>query len=481
MQQMFTGKCQVKIEGTEVEQLGINSMTNSIQNIQEMTFNDRDEFQRKAISEKVITLLQSTIDISPMIIDGGWGAGKTEFCHKLKNLMAEKDTHHLIYIDAFQADHTDEPLMTVLAEVLKLLPEGSERDGFLKKALPAVRYGVKTLAKASIAHLLRQDATSLVDDFEREIQQVADDTINASVESMLKDHVKADESLIALKNALREISEKKPIIIFIDELDRCRPDFAVYMLEIIKHTFDVNGVQFIFITNIHQIKASINHCYGTAVDAHKYLDKFIKFSFSLPNKMKDKSSASMHYYKKLINENSILSQTKLTTNSYLNFVQDIVEVNDISLREIETFIRHAEIYNLLTNEISFSKNSIWGYMLLEILGILLFSLKPDLGKSIINGTADSLDLSKFLGETTPAFLMKDVKKFKETQVINHILRKECLTHSGSQPSGLVTSDSNQLLENTVNTYFQGGIFIHDERYGETISKVFSTLCLYECY
>ena len=79
------------------------------------TFNDRDEFQRKQIAEKAVKILSSDIDISPMVIDGGWGTGKTEFCHKLINLMAEDNTHHLIYVDAFQADHADEPLLTILA------------------------------------------------------------------------------------------------------------------------------------------------------------------------------------------------------------------------------------------------------------------------------------------------------------------------------------------------------------------------------
>ncbi|GEM76156.1 hypothetical protein C1141_10500 [Vibrio agarivorans] len=79
-----------------------------------LTFTERDEFKRKSVAEKVSLLLESPIDVSPMVIDGGWGTGKTEFCHKLINLMMEKDSHHLIYVDAFQADHADEPLLTIL-------------------------------------------------------------------------------------------------------------------------------------------------------------------------------------------------------------------------------------------------------------------------------------------------------------------------------------------------------------------------------
>jgi len=249
--------------------------------ITELTFNERDEFSRKQIAEKAIALLTAEIDISPMVIDGGWGTGKTEFCHKLINLMKESDTHHVIYIDAFKADHANEPLMAILAEVIKVLPSNEAKQGFIKKALPAVRFGLKTAAKAGVSHLLRQDAADVANDFDKEIQKTADKAIDATVESLLKDHVKAEQNLKALQEALRDIAKEKPIVLFVDELDRCRPDFAVDMLEIMKHTFDVEDVNFVLVTNTQQLKASINHCYGSSVDAQRYLDKFLKFSFKL--------------------------------------------------------------------------------------------------------------------------------------------------------------------------------------------------------
>ncbi|TMP83510.1 P-loop NTPase fold protein, partial [Pseudoalteromonas sp. S983] len=247
-----------------------------------LTFDDRDEFKRKGIAEKAISLLQADINISPIVIDGSWGTGKTEFCHKLINLMQGNNSHNLIYIDAFKADHADDPLMTVLAEVIKVLPDDESKQGFMKKALPAVRYGFKASAKAVVAHALKQDFADVADDFDKEIQKAADKAIDATVESVLKDHVKAEKNLKALQNALADIATIKPIVLFVDELDRCRPNFAVDMLEIIKHTFDVEGVGFVLITNTKQLKASINHCYGHAVDAQRYLDKFVKFTIESP-------------------------------------------------------------------------------------------------------------------------------------------------------------------------------------------------------
>jgi len=101
-----------------------------------VTFKTRDEYQRKAIAEKIINLLESEVKISPLVIDRHWGAGKTEFCRKLIHLI-EDDGANLqpIYVDAFKADHADEPLMTLMAAVLKALPE-ADREPLVKKAVP---------------------------------------------------------------------------------------------------------------------------------------------------------------------------------------------------------------------------------------------------------------------------------------------------------------------------------------------------------
>ena len=101
------------------------------------------------------------------------------------------------------------------------------------------------------------------------------------------------------------MAEDKPIILFIDELDRCRPDYAVDMLEVIKHVFDIENVKVVLVTNTKQLRAAINHRYGVEVDAQKYLDKFLKYSFALPEKVVAQTEqyrvwVSIHHFKQLI-------------------------------------------------------------------------------------------------------------------------------------------------------------------------------------
>jgi len=424
------------------------------------TFADRDEFNRRTIAEKAISLIQSDINISPMVIDGGWGTGKTEFCHKLINLMQESETHHLIYVDAFKADHADEPLMTVLAEIIKILPNEEAKTGFMSKALPAVRYGVKTLAKAGVSHLLRQDAAEVVDDFDKEIQKAADKAIDASVQSVLKDHVKAEQNLKALQQALSEIASQKPILLFVDELDRCRPDFAVDMLEIIKHTFDVEGVSFVLITNTQQLKASINHCYGQTVDAQRYIDKFVKFSFTLPAEFTlnghHKDDVSITQYQNLIRQSSVLEATKLDQDAAFNFISRVIKVHQLSLREVETLIRYLEIYQTLSEQQGLAENVIVGYKLLRLMGVVLFCLDAGLARSICKGRADAKHLASFLGESRLVPIREGSLSADHHQVIVAMVAQECLynTDSFTPEEGQHEAEWDELIR----CYFRQGGF-----------------------
>lgn len=398
--------------------------------IENLKFEDRDEFKRKSIAEKVISVLRADIDISPMVIDGSWGTGKTEFCHKLINLMHVSDTHHLIYIDAFKADHADEPLMTVLAEVIKVLPDDETKQSFMKKALPAVRHGLKIIAKAGVSHLLRQDVADVADDFDKQIQGAADKAIDATVESVLKDHVKADKNLKALQVALADIATIKPIILFVDELDRCRPNFAVDMLEIIKHTFDVEGVKFVLITNTQQLKASINHCYGQSVNAQRYLDKFVKFTTTLPETVDTnahrESIAAIEHYKNLVRSSHVLDGMKLYECGSIRTIEQIIIANRSSLREVETVVRHIEIYVTLAQRNKLQTNTTFGYKMLTIMAIAIYSIQPEVALSILQKRIDAKDIGACLGISS---LSNDIQgRPDEQELICYMLGYNALHH-----------------------------------------------------
>ena len=355
-----------------------------------ITFEERDEFQRKPIAEKLIKLLTSDIDVSPMVIDGHWGTGKTEFCYKLINLLKEAHPSvYVAYVDAFKADHANEPLITLVAAIASLIDDEETEKSFREKAIPALRYSLKTIGKAGIAWMLKKNADDIPDEFEEILQEAAEDSINAAIEQSIKDHKEIETVLKILQKAVGQIAEEKPLILFIDELDRCKPDFAIAMLESIKHVFDVPNVQFVLVSNLKQLKESINHCYGTGVEAQKYLDKFVKYSLQLPADFSldrfNYTLAAIAYAEQLIEKSAYLQSSDLSKKEGLfSFLEVFIRENKLSLREVETFIRHLEIAQVFGDEKYFT-DIIFGVELLRLIGVYIYCFEKDIADNIALG------------------------------------------------------------------------------------------------
>ncbi|MGP4864774.1 KAP family P-loop NTPase fold protein [Psychrobacter sp. T6-5] len=319
--------------------------------MKDFTFDERDEFTRKPIAEKIIKLLDSAIDVSPLIIDGKWGTGKTEFCFKLKNLIEADNTndYKVGYVNAFQADHANEPLLTLIAEVASFYDEKDDkRKNFIKNAVPYLRLISGIGLKAGLGFAFGRYAADIPDalaDGMEEIKDGSKSLIDQSLESMIKDQAEAEKNLSTLRDALSDIAYTNPIILLIDELDRCRPDFAVAMLETIKHVFDVENVQIILVTNADQLKATIKHSYGNETDSNSYLYKFFKYQINLPTTSKGAENQAIDnndtYFRKVVQDSKVIPHT-LKDNQFIYEIPKFLDLGELSLRNIEQVVRCIE-------------------------------------------------------------------------------------------------------------------------------------------
>ena len=91
-------------------------------------------------------------------------------------------------------------------------------------------------------------------------------------------------ALKKLKQTLRDIygGERPKAFVFVDELDRCRPDYAVGYLETIKHVFDVHGLVFVLAVDYEQLGSSARALFGQELKFPEYFRKFVQRSISLP-------------------------------------------------------------------------------------------------------------------------------------------------------------------------------------------------------
>jgi len=364
-------------------------------------FEDRDEFQRKSIAEKIIKLLDAPVDISPMVIDGTWGTGKTEFSQKLYSYISEgSNDKQVIYIDAFKEDHCEDALLTITSAIAKELPE-KEKQALIQKMIPAVKFGLKTFFKAGAGWILKQDADILADEFHDAVKDASNAAIDGTIENLITEHMEAENNINALKEKLKELASIKKLVIIIDELDRCRPTYSVQLLEKVKHIFDIPNVTILLVTNLEQLKAAIHHSYGSTIDSQNYLEKFIKYTVSLPPHSKPdgytKKETAIIHWQTLANNDTSLS--KFATD-YFPSIKELLLVKPLSLREVETLFRYFKIYQSLTDD-SLSRGMNFPCALIKMIGIYLYcfgdrrSLAIFPSRETLHSTVNALGIQRF--------------------------------------------------------------------------------------
>ena len=135
-----------------------------------------------------------------------------------------------------------------------------------------------------------------------------------------------------------------PLVIILDELDRCRPTFALSLLEKVKHFFSVEGIVFVFVMNSDQMCACIHHIYGVSINARQYLHKFIDVECTLPAKRKmDRRESLYKIYTRFLLSGYALDKWE-DYEDLKEFLVELAEAFDLSLRDMEKAGRTVALY-----------------------------------------------------------------------------------------------------------------------------------------
>ncbi|MDX7797933.1 P-loop NTPase fold protein [Aeromonas caviae] len=261
----------------------------------------QDCLDRSRYAEYLTLYLESQDKRKPFVLNlnSGWGMGKTYFLRRWQHEL--KKTNPVIYIDAWKSDHSNDPLMSVISSIifqLRELADKSENEvlfkgvhhlaTLFKQVGPSIVNAlVKKYVGATVSELLDDDGGVSP-------QSIPSDELGAAAEKivhqLISEHDKRNKEIQALKECISQwigaaIANSKirtPTYIIIDELDRCRPDYAVEMLEVVKHIFDIKGVFFIIATDTEQLQHAIKVVYGQDFNAQIYLSRFFDARFSIP-------------------------------------------------------------------------------------------------------------------------------------------------------------------------------------------------------
>jgi len=427
------------------------------------TFTERDEFNRKPIAERLILLLESPLDVSPTVLDGPWGSGKTEFCSKLINLIKEKESKlACVYIDAYKFDHSDDPLVMMISSIAAAIPDEDQKKNYFKKAIPITKVLGKTVAKAGFGWLLKTNADGVLEKIDDALSDGGNDLIDKGVERIFKDFEKVDENLELFKKCLEEITKDKHFLVIIDELDRCKPSFALSVLEKVKHVFEVPGVNFLFSTNTTQLCAVVKNQYGNEIDAEDYLNKFFKFSVKLPDTFNttryENKQNSYHLFLSLVQTADGLKHHFSERGSAAPFFEYIFSYYKISLREAETFYNNLLVYNTIAGERAIKENTIWGYGLLLSFGVFLYTFDDRATKRLLNKQFNLEELETILGVT-----LKDFKsKSNERNIVKAVFAFFISEYKDEVLASLIEPKAMEPWNERIKGLFQEGFDVPDK-------------------
>ena len=321
---------------------------------------ENDKLNREPLIENLTKLITDLNQPFVISINSPWGTGKTVFIKMWEQYLKNKNFVTLFF-NAWENDFANEPLISLIGEIKGQLAKDQKdnsdlkkcTDNLLKKGSKIIKQSLPVLSKLLIKSLLKiEDVKELtdsikLDDFNEDVGDFVFEKVEKNIEEYSASRDIQNEFRDVLTNFSKAIIKKekknRPIVFFVDELDRCRPDYAIKLLESIKHLFNINNFVFVLAVDRKQIGYSIQTLYGTGMDTEGYLKRFIDINYNLPE-------PSRRDYIEFLYDVYAFSEIKINDHVrgelkelFLCVFSSIVDLFELSLREIEHCLTYMRI------------------------------------------------------------------------------------------------------------------------------------------
>jgi hypothetical protein len=317
---------------------------------------------------KVLTdIVRTNADGFVLAIDNKWGAGKTTFV-SMWSQMLQNEGFQTLYFNAWENDFENNPFVAITAELRELLKH-EDSDTFkevIKKASVISKNVLPSIMKAFLKRYTGEDVAELFEKYSEGVLEAFQEDIDAYTER--KKNIK--EFHQDLEDYISQNSNGQPIVFIIDELDRCRPDYAVTVLENVKHLFSVKGIVFVLAIDKEQLGHAICGAYGSDnIDSNEYLRRFIDVEYSLPAPNLEAYLDYLMLKYKLKDFFNLEFRTKhelmvVDTKKFIDYTKFLFEIKKPTLRQQEKMLIHTGIVLR-----SFSSNS---FIIPELLIFLIY-------------------------------------------------------------------------------------------------------------
>ena len=324
---------------------------------------EKDLLKREQYANVLSQIVKNSEDGFTLSINADWGYGKTTFV-KMWEALLQSEGYKTIYFNAWESDFVADPMMALIDGL---------REGFDEKDLPQ--------EKLQLSQALWKAATKLIKLVPQfrvvgEVAEIFQNGINDCLEDKneLQEHHSYQQLVRDFKEQLstfaKDISENKQVIVFVDELDRCRPDYAVQMLERIKHFFSIDNIIFVLSIDKSVLCKSIRAVYGGLdIDTEAYLRRFVDLDFDLPEpnvsdfiEAQYKKKGLSEYFTGYWDYNSKTWGGEDREKKLKRSIWDCLLAQSNSLRDIEKYFNRLEII-LNSKDLSHSSSDLIAYLL----------------------------------------------------------------------------------------------------------------------
>lgn len=309
---------------------------------------EEDPAERKKDLKSLLNIINNADGRFSIFLDAAWGDGKTFLVHQAKRILENANIYLVhkdfegqniiwqqyankfsfdslflpVYFNAWENDDFDDPLLPLLATIAH---ECNFTNLEISKNSRDVIASIIDSVTGAMGHCV--EAKNLVD-------TVSGENLLDAFSKRMELRERFD---ILTSASLAEHADK--LVIFIDELDRCRPDFAVKLLEQTKNLFSSDNVILVFATDSIQLSHTIRGVYGQRFDAEKYLERFYDMKVTL-------SFLNNANYLRYAGFNS------LDSHNYTTVANGFIRLLRLTMRDMNRLVdklRHGQEYILNSN------------------------------------------------------------------------------------------------------------------------------------
>jgi len=354
-----------------------------------------DALNRRDSGEALTEFVLSANDSVVVCVDAPWGQGKTTFLRMWEQHLKNNDIP-TIYFNAWESDFSDDALVSLIGEISASITElsktgdeskareylGKTKDigvAILKRSVP-VAAKILTAGALDLDNVTEQALSGLAESIAKEQLEKYENS-KKSIQSFR-------ETISKLASSITDPNNPKPLVFIIDELDRCRPNYAIEILEKAKHFFNVDNIIFVLGADKKQLGSSIKAVYGEGLNVNGYLRRFMDFDYVLPPPKKGLFVKTLFKKYKF---NDYFSKKNTRGVQYegeqsLKMFSELFELYGLTLREQE------HCCSLLSLSIRTTPENYQLYPLFLCFLIVLKVKSPDLYKELITEEISAFEL-----------------------------------------------------------------------------------------